>query len=562
MKKLLSLVLVTFMAMSMFVITASADDGFYPVDAGTFQLIGDWDFEEATIAENLTIPEQTDGGTVTYANGGITFNEVEGGILPAVEFLSSKMTATPIASDYVYYEFTVDFREAAEFGDFRLTIYNSQPRDTGFIGISSDTISFRGRTSSGALLEVGAVDYVVTDEESLTKIGMLVNLSEKYYAGYINGEMVCEQTFTDYTMRTGYLTGSVQFTNMNTPAGADNKITFYDYKFYKGVTPDPVYPYTKVKSWDMAADATVTGGTDGTYTTTTTDGLNIAMTADGAFPSVTLAAKNPGGTFTTDMYYYEFVLNSGSLKTGAYTITFTGKAGSASKTFYTVDVYKDQLFLKRGNSGWSTTVDIPAEIQGTDMKFGILIDQNDPNGGYDNSGYPKGYSYVYLNRELVAKCGNNDRSKYHPFAQAITIADNATVTKTAGEAIVIKSLDVYWCAETAVIQESIIPTEGAFSATASYNVDSIAAADGQVTATVTLTKEGNAGWYNKDVVFVASYAANGSLLEVVKADGFVKGGQTTTITKTVKTEVGGQVRVFLWDDMKTLVPVETFSPLQ
>ncbi len=546
MKKLLSLFVVAIMAMSMCVITASADDGFYPVDAGTFQVLGDWDFEEATIADNLTIP--SDGnGTVTYANGGVTFTEEAGGMLPGIQFLPSKVPSAPEISDYVYYEFTVDMREVSEYGKFRLNLMNSVRDDkpAGYINVGPEYIAFYCVNGGGSGKEVDTVNFTAAANESKTKIGMLVNLSEKYYAGYINGEMVCEKTFSDQTMRAGKMTGGAYLASM-VEITEDYAITFYDYKFYKGVSKSEL-PYAKVQSWDFATDATVAGGTDGAYTTTTTDGINVAMTADGAFPTITLAAKNPGGTFTTDMYYYEFVLNSGSLKTdSAYTITFTGKVGSTAKTFYTIDVYKDKLFLKRGNGGWSTTKDIPANVQGTDMKLGLLIDQNDGS---------KGQTYVYLNRALLTQAGNNDRTSYHPYAQAITISDNATVTKTAGEAIVLKSLDTYYCAESATpVVTPAIPTEGAFSATASYTANA-----GTVTANVTLTKAGNAGWYNKDTVIVASYTSEGALIDFQKVDGKVKGGATETISLTVNAQAGGKVRAFLWDDMNTLVPTATFD---
>ncbi len=558
MKKLLSLFVVAIMAMSMCVITASAD-GFYPVDGGTFSVIGDWDFEEATIAENLFIPDDGNG-TVTYADGGVTFTETAGGKLPGIQFLPSKVTSAPAIADYVYYEFTMDLREVSQYNAFRFNLINSQAtrKIAGYINLGPEYIGFYCVNKGGSGKEIGTVDYTVAADESKTKIGMLVNLSQKYYAAYINGEMVCEKTFSDQEMRTGYMTGDAEFASLAELSG-DYAITIYDYKFYKGSDKSEL-PYTKIAARDLST-TTVSGGTEGTYTFSNTDGINLTMTADAEMPEITLPGLNLGKG-DNDTYYYEFVVNSGNLSdTSGYVIALW----SSDRTFFGIGVAKNTLTFARGNGADEKTYTIPADKIGKDIKIGLVIDQNDP----DNTSN-KGRTYVYIDREYFWKTGNNDRNTRHPFAQKIVVAayapqydsttknDNRNLldtTQTTGDQIVVKSLDIYHYAEGA---EPVVipakPEEGAFSASAFYTANA-----GAVTANVTLTKAGNAGWYNKDTVIVASYAANGALIDFQKVDGKVKGGATETISLTVNAQAGGKVRAFLWDDMNTLVPTATFD---
>lgn len=560
MKKLLSLVLVTFMAMSMFVITASAEDGFNPADYSAFGVIGDWDFAKATAEENFTI---TSNGaeTVTYVDGGVNIAVADGGTFPAIT-LENKETVSPTTSDWVYYELEVDLRNTVNnpqklrWNFYGLRSSDNTDRTIGFLTFGDGRVAFNGMNATGSAIPIKEVlvPEQLTDEK--TKIGYLVNISKKRYIGTINGELVMDYTLnSSQTIRNAAPRGNVKTSSNNGKIkGDDYSITIYDFKMS---IPVDKY-YTQKVNWNVmsSSDCTVTGGTSGTYTTSTTDGFKVEMTAEAALPTIKLAGKLPSNVTQYDSFYYEFVINTSGLSdTTSYQLVVYSSNSGTQKMGY-MNISKSTISCYMGNNTAKKVYTIPEADAGKDITIGMWFDTNDPTNSSGNKSM-----YFYINRELFDSGTCSGRTGYAPYSnRGITITDLDTATsKPVGEYFVIKSAKLYSMDDS--YSKTVIPADGEFTASVNYNVDTVT--DGTATATVSLEKAGHESWNTDSAVVVASYAADGSLvdIEIVKSV-VVKGGTSRTIEKTVKTEANGQVRVFLWDDMNTLVPVETFSPLQ
>jgi len=549
MKKLLSLVLVTFMAMSMFVITAQAETC-YPLASSYFEVVGDWDFDEATAADTLTIVEQTDDGTVSFANGGITFTEQEGGKFPSYTFAENQ-TANPTVSDWVYYEYTADFRGAKGIDGTRFYVQGisgTSYKNLAYIGINDKDISFayvNGTDYKGYVIDAIDVPDMYTAER--TKFGYLINLSEKRYIGIVNDVVACDITLADdINNRTLPMRGAT-YVQPSYAVPAEATYTLYDYKMCTVKKP---YTYESKASLTSISPS----GTAGTFTTDTTDGFKVTMTSEAGLPSFEIPKLlNTTGAVNTSAFCQKLVINTGGLGTNGYYLKYRS-ASSASNAggLAGVTAYRDKIILHRAGYSDTYTYTIPASKIGQDIEVAAVFEKDLGNV----------YWYIDKEHQVTFALGGTRKGwgqMYGATTQVSALTDNTNAV--AGDYFIVKEYSLYSSLDGS---ELLIPeNNGALTANVSYNADSVATAGDTIQATVSLNQSGNNFWGSASTVIIASYAENGSLYDFEKVDAAkVQGGSSTTVTKTVDVTANGQVRVFLWDDMKTLVPVETFSPLQ